>query len=355
MSSAVPDSVISKITKLMALSRDKGATEAEASIAAGHVQRLLAEHNLDMVQIEMAGNAAKGGRREKAQFAYRQVYKWQRRLMAAIGQLHFCHVAEKFKMTERRYESDYGYRPRTSVFDGYDVIGRTDNVISTRLMFEYLTDTIDRLTRENYDAMQFFTRTGHSFKEGCADRLVERLKQERANIEREQERKAREQEAQQRHPGAAGSNLPAVRIADIVTMENDYNNDFRMGWEPGTTARRRAEQEERSREAARKQAERKAEGKSFGLNDEEADWYSWGYTVEQARAHARPRQDRPETEAQRRKRERASDAYWEREARRQYKERRRLDHSAYRAGSAAGDSVSLNRQVGAGANRIESK
>src|SRR4051812_48343500 len=92
------DSVINRIQKLMALTEGRGATEAEAALAASHVQRLLAEHNLSMAHIEASGGSSGAdGKRERTGVNRKQVYKWQRELMAALAELNYCKPLTKWE------------------------------------------------------------------------------------------------------------------------------------------------------------------------------------------------------------------------------------------------------------------
>lgn len=343
----IDKSIVVRIQKLMAITTERGATEAEAAIASEHVQRMLAEHNITMATIEASGgDTGEGGKRTRENVGRRQVYKWQRNLMSAIAKLHFCLAIPKFRYRMHGPE----------IFDGYDLIGRVDNVTTTRVMFEYLLQTIERLAREDVgnDPSQFFTKYAHSFKEGCADRLVDRLEDKHRDIVEQQERQVREDQAKAKHPAATKSNLPAIMLKDVIQHEDDLNNDLRRGWEPGTTAAKRAKDEQAERDREAKQEKRLAEAKAMGLDDDAAYYYSIGYDKERAirTANARNEPDepeKPETEAQKRKREAREERqrqrnreWWER---REAREASRLDRTAYYKGNQAGDNVSLDRQV----------
>lgn len=324
----------------MNLTADRGASEAEAALAAEHVQRLLAEHNLSMSSIEASGAlSGDDGKRVREQgVGSRQIYKWQRTLMAAVAELNYCKAFERLQRCSGK-----------TVFDGYDLIGRVSNVATVKVMFEYLLQSIERLARDDIqDPKQFFTRYAHSFKEGCSDRLIERLKAKQEQILAEQERAAKEETVRRQHPGATSSNLPAVVLRDVVQTEHDLNNDLINGWAPGTTAKNRREQAEYEDRQRELRLRRYAEAIARGLNEAEARYASYGYNDDQARELARPEPEkpsRPETETQRRKRhereQRDNDRFWHR----QHKYARRLDQTAYIKGHAKGDDVGLDRQV----------
>jgi hypothetical protein len=334
--------VIAKIQKLMALTAERGASEHEAEIAAGHVQRLLAEHNLTLAAIEASGaDTGAGGKRTKEAINRRQVYRWQRTLMGATAQLNFCLALERYDHSRRG----------APVFNGYSLIGRVDNVATTKVMFEYLIQTIERLARADVggDPSQFFTRAAHSFKEGCSHRLVERLKLREAEIIEQQAREARERDAANRHPAATTSNALTIVLSDVIQAEADFNNDVRYGYEPGTTARRRAEQAAKSAATEVENKRRFAEAVEMGMSADAAYWYAAGYDRNRAEELARPVQPKLETDAQRKKRQareqRQDDAWRQRYHARQRREAARLDWGAYQRGHAAGKDVSLDRQI----------
>jgi hypothetical protein len=338
MNSHLPlnEALIDRARKLMAMTVERGASETEAATAARILQQMMAEHNLSFTHIEATGGTTStGGTRTRENVGRRQVYQWQRSLMKAVASMNFCTSLERFEHRMRG----------PAIFDGYDLIGRIDNVTTATLMFDYLLATIERLARAevNNDPTQFFTRYAHSFKEGVSDRLVERLRTQRDEIVAEQERKAKEAAAAQ----PTGCTLPAL-LSDVFNSEAELNNDMVNDWEPGTTARKRMEREAADRARAAERAPRFAFAKAQGHSDEVASWYSYGYDMERAIELAKPSKPRlvkPETDKQRARRERKE----ENESRRYYKRREReasrLDHDAYRSGKAAGNDVSLARQV----------
>lgn len=335
--------LIDKITKLLALSKDGGATEAEASLAAEMAQRIMAEHNLSMAAIEaQGGSTGADGKRDAQTFENKTPYKWCRSLMAAVGKLNFCHVTE-------RWESRGMHRhARTSTFAGFSVIGRASNVAATQVMYGYLVQSINRAASSavDNDPTQLWTRFAASFREGCADRLQERLAAKLEQIIEEQERKAREQNATARHPSAAPGTGLVVVLRDVVQSEEDLNNDFRMGLEPGTTAARRAK---RQAEQAAYEIERQAKYNAAiarGMTHEEAYFVSIGYSDELARQLGKPVERKPETDAQRRKRQEQNDRYWERQRQRDERAWAKKDARGYFKGQEAGDTIGLDPQVG---------
>lgn len=331
--------IVDRIHKLLALSKDGGATEAEARLAAEKAQELMTEYNLSMAMVEArGGDSGAEGRRTKDKFERRQSYKWQRNLMRHLARLNFCFCSEKFK-----------YHAHTNSFDGYELIGRAANVASVQITFDYLVQTIERLARaEVGDPSQYFTKYAHSFKEGCADRVTERLQERRDQEIRGQERKAREEKARASHPASAGNALVVV-LGDYLQDEDDLNEDFRLGLKPGTTRQNR-EEWERKRVAEKARSlelynRRKSEilANDPNIDPERLHLLAQGFSSTTVDEILKP--TKPETESQRRRRkereERENRRYWDRV----YRERSRIDSTAYSRGRTAGDKVGLDQQI----------
>lgn len=126
-----------------------------------------------------------------------------------------------------------------------------------------------------------------------------------------------------------------VLLSDIRGTEEDLNNDFRYGYEPGTTARRRREWEAG-------EAQRDAEiMKRHQLAVETEAKRRAALTPEQ-----RAREDRLRAE-QDAKDARANERYWRSQDRKEYAKHARRDHSAFAAGRAKGETVGLDPQLAA--------
>lgn len=333
------DKIVDRIRKLLALANDGRGNEAEMALAAERAQELMVQYNLSMATVAQSGHQDEESKRTKDQMGDRTVYKWRRDLMQSIAQLNFCYCDLKWE--------DRGWG-KAKVFAGFELIGREANVAAARIMYEYLVQTIDRLAKEDVgdDSTQFFTRYAFSFRKGCADRLVDRLNDKREKEVAEQDRKAREEQASNRHPASAGSNLPAVVLSDYIQDENDLNNDMVRGWEPGTTKRKRQKREAEDLAIKAQREAREQELIQAGEDPEMAYYMACGWSRETAMKILKP-----ETEAQRRKRERQSYRSWERHQARAGREARKVDHIGYRRGNEAGERVSLNQQVDQGSAR----
>ena len=55
--------VVERIKKLLALAKDKGATEAEASVAAAKAAEIMEDYGLTMMAVESSGGEAEGRER----------------------------------------------------------------------------------------------------------------------------------------------------------------------------------------------------------------------------------------------------------------------------------------------------
>lgn len=343
----------SKLQKLLNLARDGGATEGEANNAMEMAQRIARENNIDIATIEMAGgdageeaqrvkdNASGQGSRSWA------MYRWQQELMAQIAAVNFCYVT-----------ISYTYNGRRSRPTGYNLIGRKSNVIMAKEMFTYLITTINRLLLDHNggNAKLNMSKYSNSWKEGCADRLRERLEERHTKALEEQRREANERNAAARHPAAATGNALVVVMTDFAREEEWLNRDMRFGYEPGTSKRQHEEYErataERQRLAAEAMAKRIADATEAGATERELAAIRAGYALnlEQARLFVE-KIDAPDkrTEAQRRKDEekdrKQQERWYEQARRREARERSRLDSRGYRAGHAAGGDIGLDKQV----------
>lgn len=280
-------------------------------------------------------------------------------------------------------------------------VGRRANVITAQLVFEYLTETIENLVplEDNRDR---FSRAAASWKLGCAYRLCERLSQRRkdlieANDVRVQvENAARVAEAKAAHdakiaaqaralmpnegaevaaelgeldrtaraapsahdngdapeapepdaepfdPGAleespspeTGTALVLASVYD--EREREANEEIAWGFEPGHFARERAEREKEEAEEAQREAEEDMAAVDAPVREE---------TERQRRA--REKREDKEDEQRRRRLLREDEA----ESRKRQREYDKLDHSAYRAGGKAGESIGLDLQLKAKAER----
>lgn len=356
MDTLVDIRIVTKIQKLLALARDGGATEGEANSAMEMAQRIMLANNLSMATVEAAGEVAQDGKRIKDEArgvnknrSWAQ-YPWQRNLMDEIGRVNFVRVSEKWGRSEGG-----GWKGKVRQ-TGYTLIGREGNVVAAKEMFTYLMTTINRLLMERNegDHTQNMSRSSLSWKEGCADRLRERLGERFDAMIAEQQREVREREAAARHPSAAATGTALVVVMkDYAQAEEDANADLVFGYEPGTTARHRAERAATEAAAEAETTERLRVAKGEGATERELSTMRLRRCSLEAARLFIEQIDNPapdlRTEAEKKKaaeKEAREEARWQRYwDRKRAREFNRLDHGAYREGQRAGDKIGLDKQV----------
>jgi hypothetical protein len=322
--------VLARIAKLLALSQNSGATEAEASLAAEHVQRLLQENGLTMAQVEQAGGDASdvGGKREKRTTDRRAMYEYQRNLMAALANNNFClHQIIKVQNVKPLYSGGRGKTSRCHV-----LVGRFINVQATEQMYDYLDSTMRRLSTEaGIDNRS--TRELTFFLEGATSRVIERLVQRRREAELASRKAA---------PTGNGTGRELV-LTDVYGSEADLNNDALNGFPAGTTATRRAQ-------GQAKEMERRAKEEALvaaGVEATEAFYQSYGYGVEEAKTYAdswRKRSNRRNSGGGRGRSQNWTHA--------DSKHHEKVNSASYQAGRSAGDNIGLDSQVGSSKRKL---
>jgi|SRR5579872_3117560 len=320
-----PTPIIERIKKLMAMA-DRG-TEHEAALAAERMQALLQEHNLTRADVEAKSEepSALEVTREQRDHDRPALYTYQRELMRSIAENNFCmyFVTEKFVPDERgRFHRWFGEnRVRGRWSKRHCLIGRSENVTASLLMYDYLTDTMSRL-------LPFFgtarrETAARLWLAGCAETLCDRLERQRTGKEKE--------EPKTDTPGL-------VRLSELYGSEEDLNNDFRRQLKPGTTARLRREVEFKEAEEERKEKELIASG----VDDTDAWYISRGFPVPVSRA---PQQIKKETPSETRRRLEAQNRKWERqehaEWRKEMRENQKRNHPSYKAGRQRGKDIGL--------------
>lgn len=310
---------VRQVEKLLRLAA-KHPTEAEGIAAANKAQQLLEAYNLDMATVEAASGAASGKREDEKLKG--GLYHYQRDLWEAVAKLNFCmywnqYVYDKEKVGRRkarysgltvRTQGGYSFRHR--------IVGRVVNVVGTKVMAQYLEQTIERLTRERLqgDGSQFFTRWAISYREGIAERIVRKIEDRRADqVQKERKEQRQRDKATQDAARAGASTATAMTISSLTKSEHDANIDFVYG--DGTSAQWAADRAE----TARLQAEA------------DAEYTAW--------AKANPEEAAKAAEDER-KRERRQ-GY----GRQSYRDRKSVDYGGFNAGYEAGDKVSLDQQV----------
>ena len=152
--------IIEKIRKLRAMTEERGATEPEAIAAQQAMFTLLAKHNLEISQIP-GDEPTRPDTTINSESAARPSSVWKQVLYAAIAHLNF---SECFTL-------------RGSI----NIVGTRANRIVTFEMADYLVQTVKRLAEEAAAEVPGDERRRfrHSFAEGCASRIYERLEEMR--------------------------------------------------------------------------------------------------------------------------------------------------------------------------------
>lgn len=251
---AEEQAVLAKVEKLLALAKGN-ANENEAASATAKAMELLAAYNLDMAVI---GNTGKGSQRKDTRLKG-GLYAWQRDIWKAVSELNFCMYWSIKGLTKG---STYEHR----------ILGRQVNVASAQAMADYLQQAVERLTREYAKANHYhsiFVRELIAYREGMAHRLVDRLNTLRKQRLAEDERKQREERARSSHPGAAPASNALV-LASVIHTEEDLNNDYLYGKEPGWHSEQRAIREARQAAALAAYHKQMEEKQAWRLANPEA-------------------------------------------------------------------------------------
>ena len=318
--------VIDRISKLLAIQEARGATEAEAQIAAGHVQRLLQEHNLSMSEVESHGGQTSSRKKDDVTIRYADA-PFLDRLATSVAETNFCLARISLVTTDR------GWRRKVMV-----IVGREVNVLATKQTIAYLMQACQHAMESAGFRMGGKDRdptNARYFLEGMANRIAERLQD--LKREREAESAARADAASRAAQGN-GTHRELV-LSDVYGSEQDLNNDFVNGFPAGTTVGRRRAQEEKE---ARIQAEYE-KLKADGMEWVEAWYRARGYgeqSVEYTHAYHRS--------SRRGGRSRGYSHGTTGSSQREYK---KVNSTAYQNGRKAGSTVSLDQQVGRSATK----
>lgn len=272
----VDSKIIERIKKLLALANNNP-NEAEAAAAMAKAQELLEAYNLDAAVVGDRDNARKDTKKKGG------LYSWQRKLWDAVAKLNFCYYVS-IKGLARG--SSYEHR----------LIGSHANVIATEMMAQYLQDTVERLAQKwakDNAYKSVFVREAIAYREGMVLRLSTKLNERREAIVSEARRKEQERKRDEARADIVTGN--ELTILDVISSEEDFNNDYLNGWEMGTTARNRAEREARQKaweeEYWAKENAKSPEQKAREKAELDA-WYE-NYQKKQARKEARRKNTQP--------------------------------------------------------------
>ena len=150
------EKILDKINKLLKLSESPNIEEATAAYEKAH--KLLRDYNLHIEDIkekpEIISEIVDEGKRERG---------WKSLLLNSIAEANYC----SFITSKRR-----GNFLNDSYFKN-TIYGREENIATTRVMYEYLCEAVERVTK---DARKIDKRFNiNSFKIGVVENLRERL------------------------------------------------------------------------------------------------------------------------------------------------------------------------------------
>lgn len=397
------DAVIRKIQKLLTRTKgDRGATEEESDTAMRIVQELMAKYNLDMATVDAAGAGPEDAAsvRVDERLTSRARFRWQRELAKYVAEANFClHVIFKDYKRDEDGCIIWGADGRRVKHPAHRFIGRKANVVTTKLMFDYLCAAVEGSVPVT-DKSERFSRASSSWKEGCAAKVCERLAKRREDLMAEHDAKVRAaeeafqaeaarraKEAKGKAERTLGPRPPTTEevaegmkrgarvatgmkagapLSDPARPEVDPGDD----WTPGDNAEPEPEvaplvttlvlasvYDEReqdlnedlrfgrepgttSRLKAKWEAARQARIKEY--EEREVEETTAPEIIETPRQkEARERREAKEHEKNRRRWAREDEREW----RREQKEHARRDHGAYRAGMKTGEKIGLDPQV----------
>ena len=240
-----------RIEKLMRLA-GKNPNPQEAASALAKAQDLLLAYNLDMSVVEAASGQESKRTDESSSGGG---YEYQRNLWRHIAELNLCmYWTQKVRVKPGSY-AEKRHRTWTSE---HRLVGRVVNVQQTKNMAGYLHQTIERLRRERLGS-DTRSREAMAYREGIADRIVQKLRDRRRDAVEAEE--ARAEEAARKAAAAGHSLSTVVTVATIKQQEDDANYDFIHG--EGASAKRR----KRIMDARQAQAEAEAEVEKY--------WAEW--------------------------------------------------------------------------------
>ena len=218
--------LLEKLKKVMALMDSPN--EGEASAAAAHLARLLEKHNLEMADLEAAGQEApKVERGDDVHLSDNPLndptVKWKVHLGEAVAEHFYCFAVSSYDDDRIRF------------------IGRRENLDSLELLYEWFIKQIKRLAKSERRVHLEVTgedvpgiRWQMAFAEGCITRLQERLHDER------------ERHATKQSTGLVVSH--ASEINDFMEEDMGYRRD-------GRKTKRQQEREQEWKDTIARKAE----------------------------------------------------------------------------------------------------
>lgn len=196
------DRIIERVRKLLALARDKGATEGERDNALRMAHATIAKYNLDMAECERDPSKRKAAEEER-EFQMAQFFgrPWARQVAIACAELFFCEYM--FMAATRAKETKHLF------------VGKSSNATTARLMAEWLVDAIMREGKKHQREIDGGNEAYRSFSMGAALRIRDRVREIRLAAE-----DASKALAASASGGSAGT---AIVLASVYATERQAN------------------------------------------------------------------------------------------------------------------------------------
>lgn len=170
MNTAPSNGIVERIKKLLALSTSPN--EFEAMAAANKAHALLAEHNLSLDEVQTTDEDEDENIVYDSELMTKESKPWRRPIGAQVAKMYFCKYVYRFdKLPTPHRATPYSRR------DVHSFIGTPSNVAISKIMFMYLTETVERLAKEGARDYPVRERSSYStsFKNACANRLAHRI------------------------------------------------------------------------------------------------------------------------------------------------------------------------------------
>lgn len=210
------DKFLDKCRKVLGLT--KSPNEHEAARAMERLQAMLAEHNLTMADVATESKSTDEVKINDLDELYESV-PWMRVLATPVAKLYFCRALFNHVYKDRPGTTKTGVHRKNSGMpvaykrmDKFSFVGAPHNAAVAVLMFAYLVETINRLSREGAKAVPVKQRSKYrtTFRNMCAWRLCQRIEQRIADT------KAGKVKTE------GGTNLPAVIYDQLEKPVNDF-------------------------------------------------------------------------------------------------------------------------------------
>lgn len=159
------DKILNRIKKMMALAGDAAATEGERDNALRMSYKLLAKHNLTMLDVDGHGHIPQELRESaKANFV---VYPWARNIANQVSKLFFC---------------NYYFIPSGSGKQAtHHFVGKTSNAETAAYLAEFVVRSVLREATSLYRSA--IAPEARSFAVGVCSKLRERIAAMQKNVE----------------------------------------------------------------------------------------------------------------------------------------------------------------------------